>query len=86
MAGALLLRLTQLVLTYTGQPLAGDRKGHEHVCQDLVTLTSPMLGRDTELTYTTHAQCMAYCIQYYDCIIKSCNDICNDIEVVIFYF
>ena len=29
-----------------------------------------MLRKYTELT-TTHAQCMVYCIQYYDCIIKS---------------
>ena len=53
---------------------------------DRVTLDSPMLGRYTELTYTTHTQCMVYCIQYYDCIIESCDNICNGIEVVIFYF
>ena len=67
----LLLYLTQLVLTYTEQPLAGDRRGHEHVCRDQVMLASPMLGRYTELAYTTHAQCMVYCIQYYEFIIKS---------------
>ena len=56
------------------------------MCRDQVTLASPMLGRYTELTYTANSQCMVYCILYYDCIIKSCYNMCNDIEVVIFLF
>ena len=84
--GALLLWLAQSVLTYTGQPLTvGKRESHEHVAWDHVTLVSPMIGKYTVLT-TTHAQCMVYCIQYYDCIIKSWYNICNGIEVVIFLF
>ena len=83
--GVLLFWLAQYVLTYTGQLVpAGKRESHEHVAWDHVTLVSPMLGKYTELT-TTHAQCMVYCIQYYDCIIKSCYNIRNSIEVVIFF-
>ena len=74
------------LLTNTGQA-TGRNQGCGHTCWlDQVTLASPMLGRYTELTYTTHAQCMVYCIQYYDCYIKSWDNICNGIEVVIFYF
>ena len=55
------------------------------MCRDHVTLVSSVVGKYTELT-TTHAQCMVYCIQYNDCIIKSCYNICNGFEVVIFLF
>ena len=52
-------------VSYTRQPLAGDRKATaEHVCRDQVTLASPMLGRYTELIYTANSQCMVYCTQY----------------------
>ena len=85
--GVLLLRLAQSVLTYAGQPLtAGKQESHEHVAWNHVTFGSPLLGRYTELTYTANSQCMIYCIQYYDYIIKSCDNICTVIGVVIFLF
>ena len=32
--------------------------------------------------HCTHAQYIVCCIQYYDCIIESCDNICKGIEVV----
>ena len=83
--GALLLRLAQWCWHTQGNHWPRASESHEHVAWDHLTLVSPVLWKYTELT-TTHAQCMVYCIQYYDCIIKSFYNICNGIEVVIFFF
>ena len=85
-AGALLLRLTQLVLTWY-KATAGDREGHEHVGRDRVTLASPTLWSYTEqkmlckfsvYSYTEHS--ITTVLLQYAILYK------NGMNIVIFYF